>query len=121
MGIVGGIRVPGPGQSCVGQRRVDEWVVPGKMSRRPVADHGCEFSGLKSDAWMIERRVAQEIFIEPHLGTLIGRIETAIHSKLSEKVPVACPLGVEKKRDPRIEEKTIVRLDEPRRALIDEV
>jgi hypothetical protein len=100
--------VPDSSDVFVRKRRVDEGIVPGIMSLDPITDHGREFSGLKTYPWMIERRVAQKIFIQAHVRAVIGRIETMIGSKLAKEIPVTSPLRVEKDRQSRVKEKVIV-------------
>ena len=70
---------------------------------------------------MVQRRVTKKIFVEPNLRALIGWIKAAIDAQLPKKVPMTCPLRVEKERKPRIKQETVVRIDQRRRALVDKV
>src|SRR2546428_153282 len=70
---------------------------------------------------MFQRRVANEIFVHSDLRTVIARIEVPVDAQLAEEIKMACPLRIEEQRKPRIEKKAVVRLDQARRALVDEI
>src|SRR5438105_14810122 len=86
--------IPDAGKVLVRQRRVDEWVLPGVVPRNPIADHGCELPDLEVDA--LRWAVAEKIFIQPHLGTFITWIESAVHARLRKDINLRSNLSIEK-------------------------
>ena len=70
----------------VNERRVHEWVVPGKMALHPAAYDRRELADLEAEASIFPWRDAQGIFVESDLRTVVRRIEVAIDADLAEKV-----------------------------------
>src|SRR5207302_10667039 len=81
---VGSGDVPDSGQIFIGQRRVDERIVPGIMPGHPVTNHRGKFPNLKTDPWMIQRRVAKKVLVQSNLRALIRGIKTTIQARLGE-------------------------------------
>src|ERR1017187_5111347 len=88
------------------------------MSRHPVAHDCAELSNLNIDPRIIQWRVAQQIFVEPHLHAFVGGIEPAIGPRLDKEFKVRGEVGVEKKSQTRIKKKIVISVDEPGRWLI---
>src|SRR5437762_5972230 len=103
------------GDILVGQWRVDERIVPGKMSRHPVANDGGELAGLDSEPAVFPRRDADCIFVQSDLRSMISRIETAVDARLRENVNRRPDLRVEEQTQARIKERVTRRPDQTRR------
>src|SRR4051812_24458158 len=87
------------------------------MSRDPVADDRGEFADLEIQPRIIERRVAQQVFIEASIVRFDSRIEAAIYTSLNEAVKMLAEPRIEKQRESRID-KTVVAEEQTRRAPI---
>ena len=91
------------------------------MPRHPVADDGGELSDLEIDARIIQRRVAQKIFVERARPRLHRRIEAAIDAGLAEEIKMLRPLASRKIDNRGLKRITIGGEDEGGRGLIDEI
>ena len=87
----------------------------------PIADHGREFSDLKVHPLFVSGRVTKQIFVQPHFRSSVGRVEAAIDTHLPEEIEMLRPLRIDKDRQPRIEKKSLTRVYQRRRSLIDEI
>ena len=70
---------------------------------------------------LLRRAVAEKIFVQPHLGAVIARIEAAIHARLREDIDLRPNLRIEEQGQPRIQKKVVVGKDEAGSGLIDEI
>src|SRR2546423_1855368 len=100
------------GDVFVGQRRVDEWIVPREMARHPGADDGGKLAGLETESAIFPRRDADGVFVEPNLRAVIAWIESAIDASLGKNVNRRAELRVDEQTEPRIEERVTRRPDE---------
>src|SRR4051812_33127221 len=93
------------GDVFVGQRRVDERVLPGKMARNPVADDRRKLSGLDVEPAILPRGEAQRVFIQPQLRAAVDRIESPVYPGLGKEVEGGSDLRVKEQTEPRIEKR----------------
>ena len=119
LGFVRCSAIPNAGQIFIGERPVNERILPGVVPRDPIADDGRKLSDLEVDVpgWS----VAKKIFVEPASGAAIARIEAAVHPRLRKEIKVRGNLEVEEKRQPRIEKKIVLGKNETRRWLVDRI
>ena len=105
----------------VGQRRVDEGILPGIVARHPVADHRGKLTDLHVKGRVGPRNERDRIFVEPDPQPVVAGVEAAIHAGLDETEQARSHLGIEKDREARIEEPVTLREQESGRRLRDQV
>src|SRR5437588_13050576 len=108
--------VPNGRQIFVGQRRIDEWILPGVMPRHPVADDSGELPDLEMK--IFRGTVAEKIFIQPDLGAAVTRIEAAVHARLGKEKDVRSDFEVDEQGQSWVEQKVVLGKNEGRRWLI---
>lgn len=91
------------------------------MTLHPVADDGGELPNLKINLRIRAGGLAKEVFLEPRFQIVIAWIETAVDARLREDVDVLSDLSVEEEPEARIKEEVVVRKDQTRSRLVDEV
>src|SRR5205085_6723369 len=97
------------GDVFVGQGRVDEWIVPGIVAANEAAEDGGEFSNLEIYPWLVEGRVAQEIFVKAGVAVGTGAgIDAAIDAKLDEAVKMFAELRVEHERQAGLNQRIVI-------------
>ena len=82
------------------------------MPGHPVADHRGELAELEIDEAVGPRGVAERVFVDPRAQLPLARIESAIHPGLDENINLRAELRIEEKRQPRVQERVTVRVDE---------
>src|SRR5205807_4162656 len=91
------------------------------MPRHPIADDSRELPDLQSESAIFPRRDAKGILIQSNLNAVITRIESAIDSRLREKIKLRAELSIEKKCQARIEEIVDLAIDQSRSRLLEMV
>src|SRR4051812_9641453 len=85
------------------------------MAPHPGSDHGRELPGLKIETSIFPGRDPHRVFIQPDLSAVIGRIETAVDSRLGESINRGTKLRVDEQAESRIKKRVARRQDEARR------
>src|SRR6266446_4643900 len=82
------------------------------MPRHPNADDGRELPNLQSESAIFPRRDTKRVLIQPNLGAVIARIESAIESRLRKKIKLRPELSIKKKCQTWIEEIVDLTIDQ---------
>src|SRR5437867_6362782 len=91
------------------------------MSRHPIAYDRGELTNLQRKAAIVPRCDAKRVLVRAHLRAMIARVEPAIQPRLHKDINVRPNLCIEENRQPRIEQRIDLAVDQTGRRLLEMV